>query len=61
MASKIRNGARKPSGSLFTRIILVFSLDAQEATEAYAGGAVIFGDYLTRTVFAAGVEMEDVG
>jgi hypothetical protein len=61
MASKIRNGARKPSGSLFTRIVLVFELDAQEATEAYAGGAVIFGDYLTRTVFAAGVTMEDVG
>jgi len=35
MASKLRNGARKPSGSLLTRIILVFQLDAQEATEAY--------------------------
>jgi len=61
MASKIRNGARKPSGSLFTRIILVFQLDAQEATEAYAGGAVIFGDYLTRTVFNAGASEAEAG
>lgn len=62
MASKIRNGARKPSGSLFTRIILVFQLDAQEATEAYAGGQVVFGDYVTREVFNAGAaRMEDAG
>lgn len=61
MASKIRNGARKPSGSLLTRIILVFELDAQEATEAYAGGAVVFGDFVSAKVFNAGVQMEDVG
>jgi transcriptional regulator with XRE-family HTH domain len=63
MASKLRNGARKPSGSLLTRIILVFQLDAQEATEAYAGGAVMFGDYLTRTVFSPtpNEAMEDAG
>jgi len=61
MASKIRNGARKPSGSLLTRIILVFELDAQEATEAYAGGAVPFGDFVSAKVFNAGVQMEDVG
>jgi transcriptional regulator with XRE-family HTH domain len=59
MASKIRNGARKPSGSLFTRIILVFQLDAPEA---YAGGQVVFGDYVTREVFNAGAaRMEDAG
>lgn len=61
MASKIRNGARKPSGGLFTRIILVFELDAQKATEAYARGAVAFGDYLTREVFEKDSVMEDVG
>ncbi len=61
MASKIRNGVRKPSGSLLTRIILVFELDAQEATEAYAGGAVPFGDFVSAKVFNAGVQMEDAG
>jgi hypothetical protein len=51
MASKLRNGTRKPSTGLFTRIILVFDLDAEQAVEAYAGGAVIFGDFLRKNVF----------
>jgi hypothetical protein len=57
MASKIRNGTRKPSGGLFTRIVLAYELDAQAATEAYAAGPVIFGDYLTAHVFNAPDEM----
>lgn len=53
MASKIRNGTRKPSTGLFTRIILVFELDAKDAVAAYAGGAVMFSDYLRKSVFEA--------
>ena len=59
MASKIRNGTRKPSTSLFTRIILVFDLDAKEAVEAYAGGAVLFSDFLRRNVFDACAAEDD--
>lgn len=53
MASKIRNGTRKPSTGLFTRIILVFDLDAEQAVQAYAGGAVMFSDFLRKQVFNA--------
>jgi hypothetical protein len=59
MASKIRNGSRKPSTGLFTRIILVFDLDAKEAVAAYAGGAVLFSDFLRRNVFDASSPAED--
>jgi len=38
MASKIRNGARMPSGALFSRIVRVFDLNGDAAVEAYAGG-----------------------
>lgn len=59
MASKIRNGTRKPSTGLFTRIILVFDLDAEQAVHAYAGGAVIFSDYLRKQVFNAIADDEE--
>jgi hypothetical protein len=61
MASKIRNGTRKPSTSLFTRIILVFELDAKEAVDAYAGGAVMFSDFLRKHVFDATTADDDTG
>lgn len=53
MASKIRNGTRKPSAGLLTRIILVFELDAEQSIEAYAKGPVLFSDYLRKNVFDA--------
>ena len=61
MASKIRNGTRRPSGGLLTRIILAYELDAEQAIEAYAGGPVVFGDYLTEHVFKAPDAMADAG
>jgi transcriptional regulator with XRE-family HTH domain len=51
MSSKIRNGKRMPSGALFTRIVRVFDLDADEAVAAYAGGNAVFAEFVERKVF----------
>jgi len=56
MASKIRNGARMPSGALFSRIVRVFDLNGDAAVEAYAGGRSVFSDYIEREVFSAGLD-----
>jgi hypothetical protein len=51
MSSKIRNGARMPSGRLFTRIVRVFGLEGDEAVEAYAGGPAVFSNYIETKLF----------
>jgi len=50
-ASRLRNGLRLPKPDLFSRIIRVFGLSAEEATIAYGAGASKFGEYLDTKVF----------
>jgi len=51
MASRLRNGKRRPSGELLIKIIHEYELDYEDATKAYTHGAPTFGAYLRSTVF----------
>lgn len=51
MASRLRTGDRRPSGSLFIRIINKYDLDAGEALRAMDGGDVKLAAYLRQHVF----------
>lgn len=50
-ASRIRNGYRLPSLSLFARMVAHYHLDANEAVLAYLAGRDVFREYLNDQVF----------
>lgn len=49
MASYLRGGQRKPSPTLFGRIVTALELDEDKARDAYFAGT--FGEFLTEEVF----------
>lgn len=51
MASRIRNGDRRPSGELAIRIRRAFKLDPIEHETAYLEGNFAYSDYLVDKVF----------
>lgn len=52
MASRLRNGKRLPSLSMFATICETFDLDTDDALSAYKQGPDAFGAFLRATVFS---------
>lgn len=52
MASRLRNGKRLPSLSMFSTIVKTFDLNTDDALSAYDQGAAAFGAFLRATVFS---------
>lgn len=52
-ASKIRNGSRLPSLSLFVRMVNHYGLDANEGVKAYLRGRKAFTQWMNDRVFEA--------
>lgn len=51
MASKLRNGRRKPSSQTMSKIIMAYGLDHNEANDALSRGGESFGQYLRENIF----------
>ncbi len=51
MASRVRNGERKPGADLAFRIRRAFKLDHKAHEDAYLAGQHDYGDFLTVHVF----------